>query len=65
MTTINNLNGNNMENKELNLFFEQNSKTILELTSEFDKYKSEIFGVIYQLNDLLDKDKYAPEATKQ
>jgi len=65
MTTINNLNGNNMENKELNLFFEQNSKTILELTSEFDKYKSEIFGIIYQLNDLLDKDKYAPEATKQ
>jgi len=65
MTTINNLNGNNMENKELNLFFEQNTETILELTSEFDKYKSEIFGKIHQLNDLLDKDKYAPEVNRQ
>src|SRR5690606_16404891 len=62
MTTINNLNGNNMENKDLNLFFEQNTETILELTSEFDKYKGEIFGKVYQLYDLLEKEKYAPNA---
>lgn len=65
MTTLNNLSGNNMENKELNLFFEQNAKTISELTSEFDKYKSEIFGKIYQLNELIEKDKYASKAEKQ
>jgi len=65
MTTINNLNGNNMENKELNLFFEKNAETIIELTSEFNKYRNEIFGKIHQLNDLIDKEKYASKSECQ
>jgi len=65
ITTMNNLNGNNMENKELNLFFEQNAKTIIELISEFNKYQNEIYAKVYQLKELVHKDKFASRAIKQ
>ena len=65
ITTINNLTGNNMENKELNLFFEQNAKNILELTSEFNKYQNEIYAKVYQLKALVSKNEYASNSIKQ
>ena len=54
-----------MENKALWTFFKNNAETIQELTDSFSEYRNSLYQKIYQLNDTIAKDEFAPLADKQ
>lgn len=65
MKSIENLTPKTMENKALWTFFKNNSETIQELTDSFSEYKNSLFQKIYQLNDTLPQNKFAPTVARQ
>nr|WP_288836354.1 PD-(D/E)XK nuclease family protein [uncultured Flavobacterium sp.] len=65
MKSIENLTPRTMENKVLWTFFKNNSQTIQELTDSFNEYKNSLFQKIYQLEEAVSKEKFAPLADKQ
>lgn len=63
--SIENLIPKTMENKALWTFFKNNTDTIQELTDSFNEYKNSIYQKIYQLNDALPQNEFAPTVDKQ
>jgi hypothetical protein len=63
--SIENLTPKTMENKALWTFFKNNSETIQELTGCFSEYKNSLFQKIYQLNDTLPQNEFAPSVDRQ
>ena len=63
--SIENLTPKTMENKALWTFFKNNAETIQELTDSFSEYRNSLYQKVYQLNDTIAKDEFAPLADKQ
>jgi hypothetical protein len=63
--SIENLTPKTMENKALWMFFKNNADTIQELTDNFNEYINFLHQKVYQLNDAITKDEFAPLADKQ
>ncbi|TCN62736.1 PD-(D/E)XK nuclease superfamily protein [Acetobacteroides hydrogenigenes] len=63
--SIENLTPKTMENKVLWTFFKNNSEAIQDLTDSFIEYKNSLNQKIYQLNDTISKNEFAPLADKQ
>ena len=63
--SIENLTPKTMENKALWMFFKNNADTIQELTDSFSEYINFLHQKVYQLNDTIIKDEFAPLADKQ
>jgi hypothetical protein len=63
--SIENLTPKTMENKVLWTFFKNNTETIQELTVSFNEYKNSLYQKIYQLNDTLPLNEFAPTVDRQ
>ena len=63
--SIENLTPKTMENKILWMFFQKNANAIQELLESFNEYKNFLFKKVYQLNDTIAKDEFAPSADKK
>lgn len=63
--SIENLIPKTMENRLLYTFFKNNLETIQELTDRFNEYRNSLYQKIYQLNDAIPQDVFAPSAERQ
>ena len=54
-----------MENKALWTFFKNNLESIQELTDSFNDYRKSLHQKIYQLNDAIPQNEFAPTADRQ
>lgn len=63
--SIENLTPKTMENKALWTFFKNNSESIQELTDSFNEYRNSLYQKIYQLEDTLPQNEFAPSVDRQ
>jgi hypothetical protein len=63
--SIENLTTKTMENKELNIFFKNNSDILNELVDNFNGYKKSINQRVVQLQQFLSQKEYAPNVQRQ
>lgn len=63
--SIENLTPKTMENKTLWTFFKNNAETIQELTDSFSEYRNSLHLKVYQLNDTIPQNEFAPTVDRQ